>query len=119
MNSPATPRPWPEPAASGARRSTLDTDLIVDGQIRSTGPVDVLGRVTGTITAPDVSVAQTGVVDGSILALGASITGAVTGTIEARSAQFAASAQVRADVLHETIAIEAGARIEGQLKRRA
>lgn len=111
--------PWPEPAASGAKRSTLGADLKVDGQIRSRGPVDVQGTITGSISAPEVVVAASGRVDGSVVGLDVSIVGSVTGTIEAERATLAATAVVEADIRHDRIAIESGARMEGQLKRRS
>ncbi len=43
--------------------------------------------------------------------------GTVKGVIRARSVFVAASARVISDIVHETISIEPGAYIEGQLKR--
>ncbi len=43
--------------------------------------------------------------------------GTVKGDIRARSVFVAASARVSGDIVHETISIESGAYIEGQLKR--
>jgi cytoskeletal protein CcmA (bactofilin family) len=47
------------------------------------------------------------------------VLGAVSGTISARNIQLAPSAVVHADVIHERIAIEAGAELEGRLLRKA
>jgi cytoskeletal protein CcmA (bactofilin family) len=46
------------------------------------------------------------------------IQGQIAGTIDALNVILTSSAVVRADVTHERIAIEPGAQLEGQLKRR-
>lgn len=109
---------WPDPADPGSRRSVFADDLVVEGNVISTGPVDVHGRVDGSLRAPDIVVAGLGRVDGSVKAHDLSVLGAVSGTISARSVLLAPTAVVRADVMHERIAIEAGALLEGRLLRK-
>ena len=108
---------WPEPVKAGARRSILAADLVVDGDVTSIGPVDVQGRVAGQVKAPEVLIAPTGVIDGTALAHDLTVQGQISGAIEARTVSLAASSVIQADVTHERIAIEAGAQIEGRLKR--
>lgn len=108
---------WPEPAQSGARDSVLASDLLVEGDVVSKGPVQVHGKIMGRVHAPDVVVASPGIIEGSVVALELTVQGAVSGDIAAKRVSFAASAVVLADVTHEQIAIESGARIEGRLKR--
>lgn len=55
---------WPEPATSGSRRSILASDLEINGDVVSRGPVDLLGKVIGSVFAPEVVVASTGDLDG-------------------------------------------------------
>ena len=110
---------WPDPDGSNLRRSVFAHDLVVEGDVTSKGPVDVQGNVVGSLRAPDVSIAGSGHVEGSIVAHDLSVIGAASGTISARNVQFAPSAIVHADVIHERIAIEAGAELEGRLLRKA
>jgi len=110
---------WPDPADSNSRRSVLAHDLVVEGGITSSGPVDVQGNVVGSLRAPDVGVAESGRVEGSIVAHDLFVLGAVSGMISARNVQLAPSAVVHADVIHERIVIAAGAELEGRLQRKA
>lgn len=110
---------WPDPAGANARRSVIAHDLVVEGEVTSSAPVDVQGRVAGSLRAPDITVADSGRVEGSITAHDIVVQGAVSGTISARRVQLAPGAIVHADVTHERIAIEAGAELEGRLQRKA
>lgn len=116
-NGTAPATKWPDPVKAGARRSILAADLVVNGDVASTGPVDVQGRVTGQVKAPEIQIAPTGTIDGTALAHHLSVQGHISGAIEAQTVSLSASSIIQADVMHERIAIEAGARIEGQLKR--
>lgn len=110
---------WSDAAAFGANRSRLAEDLEIDGDVSSEGPVDILGKIKGTVRASDVLISAQGRIVGSIVALSLSVHGTVEGKIQARSVSFAGSARVQADILHELIAIETGAGLEGRLKRKS
>ena len=108
---------WPEPVRSGAQRSILGSDLAVDGDVTSTGPVEVYGHVSGQVRAPELLIAKSGTVDGSSIANELIVQGHIAGVIDARNVVLAAGSVVNADVTHERIAIDSGALFEGQLKR--
>lgn len=109
---------WPEAARTNARRSILAGDLVIEGDVTSDGPVDVHGKIVGSARAPEVVVAATGRVEGAVTAHDLSVMGFISGSVSARHVQLSPTAVVRADVLHERIAIEAGAELEGRLERR-
>lgn len=115
----ASPAKWPEPAKAGARRSILAADLTIDGDVTSTGPVEVQGKVSGQVTAPDILIASGATIEGSAIANDLSVQGHISGSVDARNVVLTAGAVIQADVVHERIAIEAGAEFEGQLKRRS
>ena len=110
---------WPDPVGANARRSVFAQDLVIEGDASSNGPIEVQGNVVGSLRAPEISVAGSGRVEGSIVAHDLVVLGAVSGMISARNVQLAPSAIVQADVIHERIAIEAGAEVEGRLQRKA
>jgi cytoskeletal protein CcmA (bactofilin family) len=110
---------WPDPAGANARRSVFSQDLVVEGDASSSGPIEVQGNVVGSLRAPEITVAGSGRVEGSVVAHDLVVLGAVSGMISARNVQLAPSAVVQADVIHERIAIEAGAELEGKLQRKA
>jgi cytoskeletal protein CcmA (bactofilin family) len=109
---------WPDPASSNARRSVFAQDLVVEGDATSSGPIDVQGNVGGSLRAPEIIVAGSGRVEGSVVAHDLVVLGAVSGRVSARNVQLAPSAVVQADVTHERITIEAGAELEGRLQRK-
>lgn len=108
---------WPEAARANARRSIVAADLVIEGDVTSAGSVDIEGRIVGSIRAPQVVVAATGWVEGSVIANDVTVLGSISGSVSARNVQLGTSAVVHADVLHERIAIEAGAEMEGLLQR--
>ena len=110
---------WPDPVSPNARRSIFAQDLVVEGDASSRGPIEVQGNVVGSLLAPEITVAGSGRVEGSVVAHDLVVLGAVSGMISARNVQLAPSAVVQADVIHERIAIEAGAELEGKLQRKA
>lgn len=110
---------WPDPASSNARRSVFAQDLVVEGDATSSGAIEVQRNVVGLLRAPEIIVAGSGRVEGSVVAYDIVVLGAVSGAISARNVQLAPSAVVQADIIHERIAIEAGAELEGRLQRKA
>jgi cytoskeletal protein CcmA (bactofilin family) len=110
---------WPDPAGLNSRRSVIAPDLLVEGDVTSKGPIDVQGKILGSVRAPGVVVDGSGRVEGSIVAHDLSVLGVVSGTISAQNVQVAPGAVVNADVIHERIVIEAGAELEGRLQRKA
>ncbi|MEO8245106.1 MAG: polymer-forming cytoskeletal protein, partial [bacterium] len=109
MNSDLNTANWPDPAPAGARRSVLAEDLHLDGLITSTGPVDVSGKVVGSISAPEVLIAQSGSLEGEALALKLTVLGTVTGTMSARSVTLAEGAKAEGDITYQQISIELNA----------
>jgi cytoskeletal protein CcmA (bactofilin family) len=109
---------WPDPAVANASRSVFALDLVVEGDATSSGPIEVQGNVVGSLRAPEITVAGSGHVEASVVAHDLVVLGAVSGMISARNVQLTPSAVVQADVIHERIAIEAGAELEGKLQRK-
>ena len=103
---------WPDPVSPNARRSIFAQDLVVEGDATSNGPIEVQGNVVGSLRAPEITVAGSGRVEGSVVAHDLVVLGVVSGRVSARNVQLAPSAVVQADVTHEQIAIEAGAELE-------
>ncbi len=99
--------------------SLLSADLRIDGDITSTGPVHLDGEVQGDIRAPLLTVGESARVSGVIEAKTAKIGGSVTGHINAQQVELSKSANVTGDILHDTLAIEAGAFVNGNFKHRS
>ncbi len=106
----------------GARKrpappTIVSSDLRIDGDITSVGEIQIDGIVNGDVTCAKVSIGENGTVKGSVTAERALVRGKVTGQIKAGVVTLTRSSRVTGDVLHETLAIEPGARLEGNCRR--
>lgn len=118
MSKDITETTWPDATQAGAQPSVLSEDVQIDGEVRSTGPIELSGKITGQLTAPEVTIKANGSVNGRVNALNLTVQGGVEGTIMAKAVTLAKTAVVQAEITHELITIETGARLEGSLRRR-
>jgi cytoskeletal protein CcmA (bactofilin family) len=97
--------------------SIIATDMTIRGDLIGGGDLQVEGKVVGRIDVGHLMIAESGSVEGEIVAKAVGIAGAFNGTIKAGSVKLSATARVQGEILHEVLAIEAGAQLEGQCKR--
>jgi cytoskeletal protein CcmA (bactofilin family) len=97
--------------------SIISPGMRVTGNLSSEGELQIEGVIDGDIKCHTVTVGADSAVTGLIECEDARVLGTVKGEIRARSVFIAASARVSGDIVHETISVEPGAYIEGQLKR--
>jgi cytoskeletal protein CcmA (bactofilin family) len=113
----ADPTSAPNPAATARggsnSRSILSADLKITGEITSTGIVEVLGEVDGTIAARGLIVGSEGRVTGTISAETVEVKGRLDGRVSTEGFTLRAAAQVEADIACSNLVIESGAQIEG------
>lgn len=119
VNKPkAEPRATPKPAAAApVEPSRISSGMKIVGDVLGAGDLEVEGRVEGNVESRGLTVGAGGEVKGNISAESVRVLGSVTGRIEAKAIAIAASAKVKGDLIHSTLSIEAGAMIEGQLRR--
>jgi cytoskeletal protein CcmA (bactofilin family) len=98
--------------------SHLSADLRINGDVFSSGPLQIDGQVEGDIHTPSLTLGEQAEVRGRIKADSADINGSVSGEINAGKVLLSRSARVVADVIHESLSVEAGAYIEGSVRRR-
>lgn len=111
---PAIPAPRPTMGSNSGNRSVLSHDLKIVGEITSSGTVEILGEVEGTVTAQTVAIGGEGRMTGDISAEVVEIKGKLDGRVATQSFTLRAAAQVKADVGYSTLVIESGAQIEGR-----
>jgi cytoskeletal protein CcmA (bactofilin family) len=97
--------------------SIISAGLSIVGNMTSDGEVHVDGVVNGDIMADDLTIGPDAQVTGHIEADVALIRGQVNGIIRARSVTLAKTARVIGDIVHENLAIETGALMEGHCRR--
>lgn len=101
----------------GGETSVISPDLKITGNLESAGEIHVKGTVEGDIRSRSVTVGEGAKVTGAIIADTVHVSGALNGQVEAPNVTIARGAKVQGDIVHQTLSIEAGAEIEGQIRR--
>lgn len=101
--------------------SIVGPGMSVEGNCSSTGSLRVEGKVDGGVEArKSVVVGEEGEVVGDIEARDAVIAGHVTGTVRAENrVELKASCRIRGDIECETVRLEEGGRVDGELRMSA
>jgi cytoskeletal protein CcmA (bactofilin family) len=106
-----------QPAVKSAGPSIISADLRIIGDLSSDGEIQIDGTIDGDIRTKSLLVGETANIKGEIVADKVQVHGTINGQIKARSVTLARSARVIGDILHEDLAIENGAFLEGHCKR--
>ena len=106
----AAPKAKPAP-------SVLSSDLLVTGNLKTTGDIQIEGQVEGDIRAHLLTVSQGSTVKGEIMADDVVVNGRVIGRVRGLKVRLTSTARVEGDIIHKTIAIESGAHFEGSVQR--
>ena len=99
-------------------RSHIGETMQFEGDLRSSGSLDVAGLVNGNIFVSEITVSETGSIRGSIEASSIEINGHVEGKIAADTVIIGKTAVIKGDVYFKnTLKTEEGADIDGYIKR--
>lgn len=115
--SPATGKPAAAPTRRDAIPSIITKDINLLGNLVSEGAVDFDGMLNGNIRCATLTLRANGCVNGEVTAETVFIYGRVKGLIRARTVQLYARCHVEGIIMHEVIAIEDGAYVDGKFKR--
>ncbi|MYE36110.1 MAG: polymer-forming cytoskeletal protein [Rhodobacteraceae bacterium] len=114
-------RPTPSGSVSQSRTSNnpsiISKDLKIVGNLQTPHDILIEGKVEGDISARVLTVKETSEIEGHIRAEEAILEGFVKGEVRGAKIRLNKSARVQGDIIHGTIAIEAGAHFEGTVKR--
>ena len=97
--------------------SIISADLNIEGNLVSSGEIQVDGNVHGDIRCKVLIGGIKGQVTGEVNAQTIRMHGAIKGMVRAKSVFLASTARMAGDVEHESLAIEPGAYMEGHCKR--
>lgn len=97
--------------------SIISADLRIEGNLHSNGDVQVDGMVIGDIMSKTLTLGEGSHVTGSVSADTVRICGTVEGEVKSSSVILTKTARVIGDVMHDSLAIEAGAYIDGHCRR--
>jgi len=97
-------------------RSLLGADLRVNGDITSDGEVYVLGVLTGTLRARNLTLGKGGTIEGTVEAESVVINGNLSGSLSGGSVWLGATARVSADITYVSMKLETGAVCDGRVR---
>ena len=99
-------------------RSHVGETMQLEGDLRTSGSVDVAGLVNGNIFVSEMTVTETGSIRGTIEAGSIEVNGHVEGKIAADVVIVGKSAVIKGDIFFKnSLKTEEGADIEGYIKR--
>ena len=99
-------------------RSLIGETMQLEGDLRTSGSIDVAGLINGNIFVSEMTVKETGSIRGTVEATSIEINGHVEGKITADVVIVGKTAVVKGDILFKTsLRTEEGADIEGYIKR--
>ena len=99
-------------------RSLVGETMQLEGDLRTSGSIDVAGLVNGNIFVSEMSVTETGSIRGSIEAATIEVNGHVEGKITADSVIIGKTAVIKGDIFFKhSLKTEEGADIDGYIKR--
>ena len=97
--------------------SVLSRGITIKGNIQKNGDLHMEGDLHGNMRARTVTIGSTAHIKGNIYGEHIRCAGRVDGNITARVVELFSTARVQGDITHETLAIEAGAKLEGLCRR--
>ena len=99
-------------------RSYVGETMQLEGDLRTSGSIDVAGLINGNIFVSEMTVAETGSIRGSIEATSIEINGHIAGKISADIVIVGKTAVIKGDIFFKnTLKTEEGADIDGYIKR--
>ena len=99
-------------------RSYIGETMQLEGDLRTSGSVDVAGLINGNIFVSEMTVAETGSIRGLVEAATIEINGHLEGKITADTVIVGKTAVIKGDIFFKnTLKTEEGADIDGYIKR--
>lgn len=97
--------------------SIVGTGLRIVGDLKSDADLQIDGAVEGDVISDALTVGESGTVRGKVSARRLHVAGTIVGEIRASEVLLAKTARVTGDILHHSLAIDPGARLDGHCRR--
>ena len=97
----------------GSFRSVIGQELTINGNVTAEGPVQLDGHIEGDVHCVAITVGESGLIKGNVVADEVEVSGRVIGDIHGKKVQLHVDARVKGDINHSVLTIEQGALFEG------
>jgi cytoskeletal protein CcmA (bactofilin family) len=104
-------------AIKGGNTSVLSVDLNIVGNIKSDGVLEVEGKIEGDINGNTVTLRESSVVHGTVIAKTVNVKGKFNGSIKSEKVSISGKAEIVGNIDYVTLSVEDGSSIFGELKR--
>ena len=99
-------------------RSFVGETMQLEGDLRTSGSIDIAGLINGNIFVSEMTITETGSIRGAVEATTIEINGHIEGRISADTVIVGRTAVVKGDIFfRNTLRTEEGADIDGYIKR--
>ena len=95
--------------------SIITSDVVIEGNLLTSGELQVDGTINGNIRARAVVIDVQGVVHGEVAAEDVFVRGRIIGPIRGVNVTIVAGGHIEGDVINENLAIENGAYVDGKI----
>jgi cytoskeletal protein CcmA (bactofilin family) len=103
-----------------SERSLISETVVIEGNITSSGSIDIAGKVQGPIHSKEIVIKETGSVFGEVESDVVEINGSLNGKISAQNIVIGSTGVVKGDMeFSQNLRTEDGADIEGYIKKTA
>jgi cytoskeletal protein CcmA (bactofilin family) len=103
--------------AKGMLESVIAGDLLIKGEISSSGDIEFKGIMEGDVTCRTLLISEDAKIDGNVTAEKVIVSGALEGQINGTHVSLTSSAQFKGDVVCRALLIDEEADFDGTSKR--
>lgn len=96
--------------------SLISHGLEITGDMKCEGEIQIDGSVTGDIDCKKLVIGDKATITGEVIADVIVVRGEIQGRVRGSEVTLARTARVIGDVFHQSLAMEAGAHLEGQVR---
>ena len=107
----------PTPKAKGGTPALLSKDVAIEGDMTSTGDIQVDGQMKGNLKAGSVTIGREALIEGDVEAEAIVVHGRLIGNIRARDVRIRHTAHVEGNITQEALVIEPGAFFDGTCRQ--
>ncbi len=101
---------------SNRSTSSISDDILIDGNIETSGRVKIGGTVNGNVSAGDLVLEPQGTIRGVVTAERAELRGKQQGKVQCQVLVIASSAIVQGDIICKDLTVESGSHLSGKVQ---
>lgn len=105
------------PKPKNGTPALLSKDVAIEGDMSSSGDVQIDGRMNGNLKAGSITVGREAILEGDVEAESIVVHGRLIGNIKARDVRIRHTAHVEGNITQEALVIEPGAFFDGTCRQ--